>query len=406
MVDATAVLPARAGDACAGASALALYVLEGAAALDAYEKASRSALHAPPQHPAWIRNWAQCVEPEFRVVILQEGARSVLALPLEIAARNGCTVARFFGASHANGNFAAVDPNWLAGPHGGGLDALPGLLHAAQPGLDLVLLERQAYTLDGSSNPFARLACRPSVNIALAADLEDGFDALLERMSGRRKRKKHRSQIRKFETAGGFRHWQAGDAAEVERMIGAFFAFKQARLARLGVADMFAAPQIRAFWRTLFIEALDQSPPAFGLHALEVAGKIRAVIGSSRCGRRMIAEFAAFAEDELASASPGDFLFFETIRQASLEGFTVFDFGVGDEPHKRQWCALTSEHFDSFIPLTARGRMLAAALAGGSAVRRVVKSHRLLWPLARRIRAAIGSSRTGPDKEPGPAGKG
>ncbi|RWE64197.1 MAG: GNAT family N-acetyltransferase, partial [Mesorhizobium sp.] len=68
-----------------------------------------------------------------------------------------------------------------------------------RPDIDLISLERLLPDLDGVASPLAALPSFPSPNLALAVDLDGGFDALLSRASGKRKRKKHRSQTRKFE---------------------------------------------------------------------------------------------------------------------------------------------------------------------------------------------------------------
>ena len=126
-----------------------------------------------------------------------------------------------------------------------------------------------------------------------------------------------------------------------------------------------ATRRSQAFFHTLFADALAETPPPFVLHGLEVGGKLRAVTGSSRCGKRLICEFGAIAEDELAHASPGDFLFFDNIEEACQRGLAVYDFSVGDEPYKRLWCDLETRHFDVIVPLTTKGR--AAGVADAAA---------------------------------------
>ena len=113
-------------------------------------------------------------------------------------------------------------------------------------------------------------------------------------------------------------------------------------------------------------------PPPFVLHGLEVDGTLRAVTGSSRTSTRIICEFGTIADDDLAHASPGDFLFFENIAEACRQGLAVYDFSVGDEPYKRLWCDLETRHFDVIIPLSAKGRLLA----WNDAARRPIKGGR------------------------------
>ncbi len=113
---------------------------------------------------------------------------------------------------------------------------------------------------------------------------------------------------------------------------------KEFRFRKMGITNVFADEQVRAFFRALFTQALAEDKPAFVLHGLEVAGKLRAITGSSRSGKRLICEFGAIAEDDLGHTSPGDFLFFDNIQEACETGFEVYDFSVGDEPYKRLWC--------------------------------------------------------------------
>ena len=78
-------------------------------------------------------------------------------------------------------------------------------IRTARPNIDALVLERLLPEHGGVANPLLALPHFPSPNISLAVSLEGGFDALLSRVSGKRKKKKHRSQMRKFEAAGGYR---------------------------------------------------------------------------------------------------------------------------------------------------------------------------------------------------------
>ncbi|TIU15883.1 MAG: GNAT family N-acetyltransferase, partial [Mesorhizobium sp.] len=126
--------------------------------------------------------------------------------------------------------------------------------------------------------------------------------------------------------------------------------------------------------------------PSFVLHGLEVAGKLRAVTGSSRSGKRLICEFGAIADDDLAHASPGDFLFFDNIEEACERGFDVYDFSVGDEPYKRLWCDIETQHFEVLIPLTMKGRALVFVLRQGARLKTFVKNSPTIWKLTKMLR--------------------
>ncbi|MGX9572609.1 GNAT family N-acetyltransferase [Mesorhizobium sp. f-mel] len=364
---------------------LSVSVADGAA-LAAYAEFCRSALFAPAQSPAWILNWARYAEADTVLATLNAEGRPAFSLALEVTSRGPFRVARFMGGRHANGNFAAADPHWLTRADGAAIRSMLAAVARARPDIDLVALERLLPDLDGVANPLASLAHFPSPNLSLAVDLAGGFDALLSRASGKRRRKRHRSQARKLEAVGSHRRIEAQTADEANRLLDAFFEMKEFRFRKMGIANVFGEPEVRAFFSALFVEALSDDKPSFVLHGLEVAGKLRAVTGSSRSGKRLICEFGAIADDDLAHASPGDFLFFDNIEEACERGFEVYDFSVGDEPYKRLWCDIETQHFEVLIPLTMKGRALVLVLRQGARLKTFVKNSPTIWKLTKMLR--------------------
>ncbi|MCV3209883.1 GNAT family N-acetyltransferase [Mesorhizobium sp. YC-39] len=393
MVDATAsfdgnrLAASEASPRAVPADAIGLSVSAAdGAAFATYAKFCSSALFAPAQSATWILNWAAETGADVLVATLNTGDQPVFALALEVTRRGPFRVARFVGGRHANGNFAAADPHWLANGHGEAIRSVPAAIAKARPDIDLVALERLLPDLDGIANPLASFPHFPSPNLSLAADLAGGFDALLLRASGKRRRKKHRSQMRKFEAVGSHRRMEAKTPEEVNRLLDAFFEMKEFRFRKMGVVNVFGEPEVRAFFRALFIGALAEKNPSFVLHGLEVAGKLRAVTGSSRSGKRLICEFGAIAEDDLAHTSPGDFLFFDNIEEACEKGFEIYDFSVGDEPYKRLWCDIETQHFEVLFPLTLKGRALALELRQGARLKAFIKNSPTIWKLTKRLR--------------------
>jgi CelD/BcsL family acetyltransferase involved in cellulose biosynthesis len=320
--------------------------------------------------------------------VARQGEELAFALPLEIVRQGPFRVARVPGGSHANGNFFAASPAFRRSPHSGSeMAAAFGAVAAARPDIDMIALERLAPSLAGLDNPLEALPHAESPNIALAADLAGGFEALVDRMSGKRKRKKHRAQLRKFEAADGYRCIRADTPDEAHRLLSDLFAMKEERFRKMGIADVFGPPEIKAFFGELFGAALEQTEPQFLLNGLEVGGKLRAVAAYSRAGDRLVCDFASFAEDELYAASPGEFLFFHDIEQACAAGVKIFDFSVGDEPYKRAWCEIETRQFDVLFPLTMKGRAAVVLTLAKARAKGFVKNSPVALRLARLVRA-------------------
>lgn len=362
----------------------------GVTARDGYRAFAELHPCGPAQHPDWVEAWARTQSSELVILSIFENGTCVLQMPLEITGKAGMKVARAIGGHHANGNFPPAAPGFSERADRAAMARALTAIRSQRPDIDLLLIERQSAELGGRRNPLALLGASPSPNIALAVDLRSGFGAILERVGRKRRLKKHRAQTRKLDAAGGFRRYAAADAAEVDRVLGDFLAMKADRFAKLGISDVFA--DMRPFFSTLFKLSLGREKPAFVLHALEVGDKIRAVTGSSVVGDRLICEFGGIVEDELAQASPGDFMFFENIEEAARSGFSIYDFSVGDEGYKRAWCDLVVQQFDTVAPLSAKGHALAYGLRGIAGAKRVIKSNERLWTFFKTIRRKRGAA--------------
>jgi CelD/BcsL family acetyltransferase involved in cellulose biosynthesis len=368
------------------------------AGLAAYRDLVENGIHGPAQAPLWVEQWAASTNADCFVVAVEQAGKPALALALEVVRSGPFRLARFMGGSHANGNFPVVDPSFLkSGQFSAGV--LLAAVRTMRPDVDALVLSRLLPELDSTPNPLLALPHVPSPNIALAASLAGGFEGLLSRVSGKRKRKKHRWAMRKFEAAGGVRRIEAQTADDVARLLDAYFAMKESRFRKMGIADVFGEAEVRTFFRSLFCGALEEWPHPFVLHALEVGGKLRAVTGSSVSGKRMICEFAGIADDELAHASPGDYLFFENIEQACRDGFEVYDFSVGDEPYKRMWCELETRQFDVVAPLTVKGQLLAQRLRLEARVKAYIKNNPTIWRLTKMLRKNVAGQEQSADED-------
>jgi len=367
---------------------LAAQVVDAAA----YASACRDSTFAPAQSPDWITAWLSNIQSDALIASVNEAGRTLFTIALEVQTAGPFKIARIVGCGHANGNFPPTARNLPRSQHQPLVTALVDQIARDRPDIDLLALERLAPDWHGQPNPLKALPHTPSPNIALAVNLSGGFDAVLSRSHGSKKRKKHRYQLRRLQAAGEIRRLTAQSPDEAKAMLDAFFEMKSGRLKRLGVANVFGDGHVQAFFHELFAKASTSQKPAFVLNALEVGGTLRAVTGSSRSGDRIICDFAAIADDDLTAASPGDYLFFENISAACRDSLAVYDFGVGDEPYKRSWCDIETDHFDVWMPMTTRGKLLAGALSAKARLKALVKHSPLAWRIWKVLRSRAGRS--------------
>jgi len=386
MIDAAASLQSGKSDAQPESARDALHIEVFAAqdiALARYEQLCADGVFAPAQSLLWVRNWIIHAKPDALIAAIIVNDRPVFALALEVVRSGPFRIARFMGGSHANGNFPATQRSHKASI---AIREVISAIHATRPDIDAILLERVATTLDGVENPLLALPHMPSPNLALAVELDGGFDAVLERSAAKHLAKRYRRQQRKFNAAGGAHRIVARSPQEVTGIFDAFLDMKAARFRELGVADVFEDPDIRAFFQALFVDALEEPRPSFVLHGLKVGDRLCAVTGTSVCGQRLICEFGSIASTGVPGSSPGEFLFFDNIREACENGYRIYDFSVGDEPYKRSWCNIETHHVDIVLPLTAKGRILTAATRLAARLKAFVKGNPAMWGLIKTVR--------------------
>ncbi|WP_139975631.1 GNAT family N-acetyltransferase [Ochrobactrum sp. CGA5] len=345
------------------------------------------AIHGAPQSLAWIDNWHAIVNADSFVVGLFDADSPMLLLPLEVVSQNRAKIARYPGGSHANCNFP-----WLRKECGDALDEdavvqLTKFIRKARPDIDALSLTRQLSELQGVTNPLLALGKKPNPNPVLAASLRGGFDVVLDRANRKRKLKKHRQHSRRYEESGGWRVSRPQNQAETDNILDLYFAMKALRFRKMGIRNPFADENVRVFFKAFFGEGLASGQELNELRFLEVGGTVRSIIGKLFGQTGPTVEFAAIAEDELMTASPGEFLFFEDISRSCDEGRSIYSFGIGDEPYKREWCDIELMIYDTLIPLSTEGKLFTALQATRNAIARSLKRNPHLWRLAKALRS-------------------
>ena len=346
--------------------------------------------HGTAQSFNWVEGFATHGPHEIVVVEVVLDDRPVVAFPLEVVRATGLVTARFVGGPHACANFPAVDPKLAPALRGQDLRrALVDAFGNHSCAVDLIRLDRQLTELDGIDNPLVSTRSPVSPNIALEMRTDMPFETVLERVNRKRKLRKYRYQARKFEDAGGYEIHVPQTQEDVIETLDFFYAQKALRFAAAGVDDTFAKDGASDALKSCFIAGLQSERHAGRLHALKVAGKIRAVSGTITDRGHQTLHFSAYAVDDIAPIGPGDFLNHSLVQSACESSVTVFDFGVGDETYKRSWCDIEVHHRDTMISLTLKGRAAETIVSIRRRAVSSIKRNERLWSLAKDLRARL-----------------
>ncbi len=346
-------------------------------------------LATPYQRFDWVRPYvAHAMTPregKARIVEVRGADGSCLAiLPLAVRRRLGFVTASLIGGKHANFHMPVMDRGFAARLTPAAARALLADVAAALGGVDDFTFRNQPVSWDGAPNPFAALSPRPSPSNAYKLPLLGDCEATLRDSMSSHARKKHKNKRARFMELGPSRMFIAETPAERERVLEAFYRQKALRFAEMGVADPFAPPGVRAFLRAASTPGLGE--PALRLGALELNGAIVSTYVGAVHGERFSGMATSFEPDPaVTKVSPGEILLVDMIRNECRGGRRVFDLGVGEARYKTTICNQTEPLADSFVAMTLKGRVAAAALRAAGQAKGAIKHSPLAFSIYRKL---------------------
>jgi CelD/BcsL family acetyltransferase involved in cellulose biosynthesis len=253
---------------------------------------------------------------------------------------------------------------------------------------DVFFLLNQPLEWNGSRNPLIALPRQESPSFAYKAQVGSNAEAFFATKLSKDTRKKLRKKEARLVEIGPLNYVAVHEDDSLRsKIIEAFFAQKIARFERQKIDAGFDHLAMRRF-----VEAAGRSPETgqLELHALLCGERIVAIYGGATHRNHFSGYFNSFdADPEIAKSSPGDLLLMKLIAAKCEQGVTTFDLGIGEARYKQMVCEETVPLFDSFIPVTWNGQILAHAFSLSQRVKRSLKQNRKAFEIARRFRAFV-----------------
>lgn len=381
--------PAR-DRAAAPTAVLELRIVESFAEIEPEWRAfERDAQMSVYQGFRWLELWHRHIgRHEVERLLLVVGTRAgkpAFIWPMGVWRSGPLRVARWLGGKFNNYNLGLWRSDELAAMTRDDLAATLADL-AARARIDTFELLNQPVTWDGQANPFAEIAAVPSPSSSHAMDLQPDFTALYEGRRSSRSRRTLRRKRENMEKAGRPRLIHARDEATVLRIVEALVEQRNARAATAGIPSVFADYGALELTRDILLDSLDhRGGPRMEAHALEVGGVIRATYVGGILHGRYSCFLNSFRDDELTATSPGEQLLYDVVESCCRRGMTRLDLGIGEERYKSSWCD-ADPLFDSFIPVTAAGRLHARLRELRQVLKRAIKGNPVLWQAVKKAR--------------------
>jgi CelD/BcsL family acetyltransferase involved in cellulose biosynthesis len=311
--------------------------------------------------------------------------RPLVLMPLALTREHGMRVARFMGGKHTTFNMALWDKDFARDVTGGDLAELLSALRAKNVA-DVLALTQQPRHWHDILNPFATLPRQASANDCPVLSMVPG-DPPQNRISNSFRRRL-KSKERKLQSPG-YRYHVATSEADVDRILDWFFRVKPMRMAEHKLPNVFAEPGVEQFVRHAC-----RAPHAGGrvidIHALECDDEVIAMFAGVADGHRFSMMFNTYTMSARSRYSPGLILMRNIIDHYAAKRYRALDLGIGSDDYKRLFCKGDEPIFDSFIPLSARGRIAALAMSALNRLKRRVKRNPMLLRFAQSLRRAGG----------------
>jgi CelD/BcsL family acetyltransferase involved in cellulose biosynthesis len=357
---------------------------------DDWKAIQASGYATPYQTLDWTKAWVETLgktsglKPHFIRSIDTNGQTSAI-VPIGLSKSILGTKAIFLGGKHSNFNMMVMSQlgiETLVGP------ALDAMLKAAaeQCGIDCYHFVHQPFVWMGRDNPLLTLPFTGSANTAYRADLIPNGDAMIRSLMSSESRKKLRNKEKRLGELGSVSFKRADTPEDIECALSAFLTQKAARFKNQGLDNPFASPEAVAFLRHGSLENSGSEPP-FSLFYLTSGERIVSMLGGTHHAGRMSGMFTSFDDAvDIIRFSPGDLLLLHLVQHLANKKFEIFDLGTGDATYKGDYCKIEENLFDSVLPMTARGKLLAATLTAAYGAKRWIKNSPAALKLARRLR--------------------
>lgn len=352
------------------------------AAAPAWRRLEARGVSTPYQRLDWMATYLAAFAPAGRVQVLllsHNGAPAAL-FPFHIVNRFGVRIAQTIGMPISNGDAPVFDPGFSDRL---GVEALRAAFRRLPA--DLVNFHCVAPRIGGRDNPLLGFAHAPAPDHFYFNELAPGDIPYIEQaLPHKRRTNIRRSQRRLSEGFGEVRLKAAQSEQEVRDLLAIFLDQRGRRFAAMGVENVFARAEFRAFFERLAIESLSQPRPALRIHALYAGERVIAT-SLGAYGPSHYSQYINSTDD----GEPSRFslmgvtlsLLVEELRQ---EGIVGLDMGLGDFDYKLDWTHKTVV-YDIVIANSALGLIARPVLTGLRRGKRAIKQTPALWRAARAV---------------------
>jgi CelD/BcsL family acetyltransferase involved in cellulose biosynthesis len=370
-----------------------------AAVEDEWRRFEQVAVATPFQTYEWLAAWQRHVGTRngvVPVIVVGRFATGEIAFILPLAVDGGSPLRRlsWLGQDLCDYNAPLLSSGFSQSVTRESFRALWRKLQAAlqsDPATrhDWIEFEKMPETIGTEINPFIGLKFTPNANSAHVMRLGVDWDTFYRAKRSSATRRHDRAKHKRVAQFGDIRFITAADAAEARVTLETLMRQKSLAFSRKGIPDMFARPGYREF----FLDFVSNPAARHLVHVsrLEVGSTDAAASFGIVHGDCYYHILSSYCDGRIAHFGPGALHLRDLMAHAIKLRLNKFDFTIGDERYKNEWCDERLRLFDHSAAATWRGCPASILSAARRRIKRYIKQTPPVWRLALQLRATFGA---------------
>jgi len=258
---------------------------------------------------------------------------------------------------------------------------------------DIIELDKMPDMVGAQPNPMLVLPVALNPSGAYATPLAAGWDEFYAAKRSSSTRRRDRTKRKRLAEFGEIKLVTADSIETIRATLEILAAQKARAFSRMGVANLFARAGYKDFYRDLATG--ERTRDLVHVSRLDVGQHPAAVNLGLTFGDRYYHLLASYDDGDVSRFGAGMAHLHDLMRHAIENGYRVFDFTIGDEPYKRDWCDGVMPLYDHVAPATWRGGAVYLPLMALRWLKRQIKQTPLLWRIFSTARSVAGRLRNG-----------
>jgi CelD/BcsL family acetyltransferase involved in cellulose biosynthesis len=254
---------------------------------------------------------------------------------------------------------------------------------------DFIDLEKIPEMVGAQPNPMLYLGATINPSGAYLTHLAGDWESFYAAKRSSATRRRDRTKRKRLSESGAVQLINPASENDILSTLDTLMAQKARSFARMGVGNLFGKPGYAEFYRALATDpATRHLVHVSRLDVGATAAAINLGLSYRDCYYHLL---ASYDDGELSRFGPGAAHLHDLLQQAIDRGFRKFDFTIGDERYKRDWCDTELKLYDYISAATWRGALVAMPMLAAQRFKRWIKQTPILWKAFSAGRALIGS---------------